>query len=147
MVLLRYVCLIMNPGIVLPTNVERCMQIANAAKLNSGCISRQVGAVLTDDEYHLLSVGWNQQPEGQLPCLYQDLCEVHHHWSPCSYSDYENNDNDDFQKGIKEQVEKFFDTDKSPLKEKGKLPYYCFKDYFNKIKKERNQVHTKSVAC
>lgn len=38
MVLLRYVCLIMNPGIVLPTNVERCMQIANAAKLNSGCI-------------------------------------------------------------------------------------------------------------
>ena len=145
MVLLRYVCLIMNPGIVLPTNVERCMQIANAAKLNSGCISRQVGAVLTDDEYHLLSVGWNQQPEGQLPCLYQDLCEVHHHWSPCSYSDYENNDNDDFQKGIKEQVEKFFDTDKSPLKEKGKLPYYCFKDYFNKIKKERNQVHTRAL--
>ena len=84
---------------------------------------------MTDDEYHLLSVGWNQQPEGQLPCLYQDLCEVHHHWSPCSYSDYENNDNDDFQKGIKEQVEKFFDTDKSPLKEKGKLPYYCFKDF------------------
>lgn len=144
-ILLRYVCLIMNPGIVLPTNVERCMQIATAAKLNSGCISRQVGAVLTDDEYHLLSIGWNQQPEGQLPCLYQDLCEVHHHWSPCSYSDYENNDSDDFQKSIKEQVENFFDTDQSPLREKGKLPYYCFKDYFNKIKNERNQVHTRAL--
>lgn len=144
-ILLRYVCLIMNPGIVLPTNVERCMQIATAAKLNSGCISRQVGAVLTDNEYHLLSVGWNQQPEGQLPCLYQDLCEVHHHWSPCSYSDYENNDSDDFQRSIKDQVENFFDTDQSPLREKGKLPYYCFKDYFNKIKNERNQVHTRAL--
>lgn len=34
--LLRYVSLIMNPGLVLPTPVERGMQIAYTAKLNSG---------------------------------------------------------------------------------------------------------------
>lgn len=145
LILLRYVSLIMNPGIVLPTDVERCMQIAYTAKLNSGCISRQVGAVLTDKDYHLLSIGWNQQPEGQLPCLYHDLCEVHHHWIPDGYSDYENDDNDDFQKSIKEQVEMFFDTNKSPLKEIGKFPQFCFKDYFNDIKHERNQVHTRAL--
>ena len=97
-ILLRYICLIMNPAIVLPTKIERCMQIAYTAKLNSGCISRQVGAALTDYEYHLLSIGWNQQPEGQLPCTYRDLCELHHHWSSDSYSDYENDDNSLFQK-------------------------------------------------
>ena len=88
--LLRYVSLIMNPALVLPTPVERCMQVAYTAKLNSGCISRQVGAVLTDSGYHLLSIGWNQQPEGQLPCSYRDLCELYHHWSPDGYSDFEN---------------------------------------------------------
>lgn len=144
-ILLRYVCLIMNPGIVLPTEVERCMQIANTAKLNSGCISRQVGAVLTDSDYHLLSIGWNQQPEGQIPCSYRDLCELYHHWDTEVYSDYENNDNDVFQIQIKEQVEDFFDTDQSPLIYKGKLPHYCFKDYQNSIDDERNQVHTRAL--
>ncbi len=143
--LLRYVSLIMNPGIVLPTPVEHCMQIANNAKLNSGCISRQVGAVLTDSEYHLLSIGWNQQPEGQLPCSYRDLSELYHHWSPKSYSDYENNDNDMFQKNIKDQVVNLFDTQESPLAQKGKLPRYCFKDYYNSIKGDKNQVHTRAL--
>ena len=144
-ILLRYICLIMNPAIVLPTKIERCMQIAYTAKLNSGCISRQVGAALTDYEYHLLSIGWNQQPEGQLPCTYRDLCELHHHWSSDSYSDYENDDNSLFQKKIKEQVEKLFDIESSPLKKFGKLPSYCFKDYYNSIQGEKNQVHTRSL--
>lgn len=143
--LLRYVSLIMNPAIVLPTNVERCMQIAQTAKINSGCISRQVGAVLTDSKYHLLSIGWNQQPENQLPCSYRDICEVCHHWSTMSYSDYENDDSDKFQKGIKEQVEKIFDSEVSPFKHFGKIPCYCFKDYQNSIDKNSNQVHTRAL--
>lgn len=144
-ILLRYVCLIMNPAIVLPTKIERCMQIAYTAKLNSGCISRQVGAALTDQDYHLLSIGWNQQPEGQLPCAYRDLCELYHHWSPNDYSDYENNDDSEFQRNIKKQVESLFDTTSSPLENLGKLPSYCFKDYYNSIQNEKNQVHTRSL--
>lgn len=143
--MLRYVSLIMNPGLVLPTPVERCMQFAYTAKLNSGCLSRQVGAVVTDTTYHLLSVGWNQQPENQVPCIYRNLCEVYHHWDDTAYSQYESDDDDRFQKGIAEQVRCFWDTENSPLVSKGKLPSYCFKDYQNGINGERNQVHTRAL--
>ena len=143
--LLRYACLIMNPGLVLPTPVERCMQIAYTAKLNSGCISRQVGAVVTDSSFHLLSVGWNQQPEGQIPCSYRNLCEVYNRWDPPAYSEYEIDTEDEFHKAIKDQVQYFFDTPDSVLAEKGKMPCYCFKDYQNAIDQERNQVHTRAL--
>lgn len=143
--LLRYVSLIMNPGIVLPTAVERCMQIAHTAKFNSGCISRKVGAVVTDKDYHLMSIGWNREPEGQVPCLYRNLCDLYHHRQLDAYSDYENDDMDEYQNCIKEQVEKLFDCSDSPLAKKGKQPHYCFKDYYNKIKGERNQIHTRAL--
>ena len=56
LIIMRYVCLMQHPGLVLPTVDERCMQVA---KLNSGCISRQVGAVVSDAKGNILSIGWN----------------------------------------------------------------------------------------
>lgn len=144
-VLLRYVCLIMNPGLLLPTDIERCMQIAYTAKLNSGCISRQVGAVITDGKYHLLSIGWNQQPERELPCSYRDLCEARHHWSPKAYSDFENDNKGEFQKRIADMVEEYFDESDNPLSQNGKLPCFCFKDIHNTILDDKNQVHARSL--
>lgn len=47
--LVRNVSLISHPGLLLPTPIERCMQAAFTAKANSGCLSRQVGAVVTED--------------------------------------------------------------------------------------------------
>ncbi len=143
--LIRYVSLIMNPGLVLPTPVERCMQLAYTAKLNSGCISRQVGAVITDAEYHLLSIGWNQQPEGQVPCTYRDLCSLYYHWSPEAYSEYECDDRDQVQEQIREPVTRLLDTPDSPLNIQGKLPAYCFKDIYNSIMRNDNQVHPRSL--
>lgn len=143
--IIRYISLIMNPGLVLPTPVERCMQIAYTAKLNSGCISRQVGAVITDAEYHLLSIGWNQQPEGQIPCAYRDLCTLYYGWPKEAYSDFENDGQDVIQNGIKEPVEKLLDSPDNPLKEQGKLPIYCFKDLYNSIMGGNNQVHPRSL--
>lgn len=143
--LIRYVSLIMNPGLVLPSPVERCMQLAYTAKLNSGCISRQVGAVITDADYHLLSIGWNQQPEGQVPCSYRDLCSLYYHWSPEAYSDYELDDQDQVQNRIKEPVTKLLDTPDCPLTLQGKLPAYCFKDIYNSIMGNNNQVHPRSL--
>lgn len=55
--LIRSISLIRQPGIVTPSAIERCMQMAYTAKLNSGCISRQVGAVVTDENYSVRSVG------------------------------------------------------------------------------------------
>ena len=143
--LLRYVSLIMNPGLVLPTPIERGMQIAYTAKLNSGCISRQVGAAITDDQYHLLSVGWNQQPEMQLPCLYRDLCSLYYQWAPYAYSDFELDNQNTLQKSIQAPVTKLLSLPECPLKLQGKMPAYCFKDLYNSITGVKNQVHPRSL--
>ena len=143
--LLRYVSLIMNPGLVLPTPIERGMQIAYTAKLNSGCISRQVGAAITDDQYHLLSVGWNQQPEMQLPCLYRDLCSLYYQWAPDAYSDFELDNQNTLQKNIQDPVTKLLSLPECPLKLQGKMPAYCFKDLYNSITGVKNQVHPRSL--
>lgn len=140
--LLRYICLIMYPGLLLPTPVERCMQLAYTAKANSGCISRQVGAVITDRAYHLLSIGWNQQPEGQLPCSYRNLIELCSHFSNEVYSDYEN---EDLQNLIKENVRKEYDCIDNPLKIQGRFPVFCFKDLFNRKEGKENQVHPRAL--
>ena len=42
--ILTYVTLILHPGLIPPSSLERVMQVAYTAKLNSGCLSRQVGA-------------------------------------------------------------------------------------------------------
>lgn len=65
---ISFVSLMKHPGLVTPSAIERCMQIAYTAKLNSGCISRQVGAVVTDSNFAIKSVGWNDVPHGQVPC-------------------------------------------------------------------------------
>lgn len=143
--LLRYVSLIMNPGLVLPTPVERGMQIAYTAKLNSGCISRQVGAAITDAQYHLLSIGWNQQPETQLPCLYRDLCSLYYQWSPEAYSDFELDNQKTLQKNIRAPVTELLSLPECPLNVQGKMPAYCFKDLYNSITGVKNQVHPRSL--
>ena len=66
--LVRYIALMLRPGLVTPTNIERCMQVAYTAKLNSGCLSRQVGAAITDSGYYVKAIGWNEVPQGQVSC-------------------------------------------------------------------------------
>ena len=70
---LKLICLIKQPGIVTPSALERTMQVAYNAKLNSGCISRQVGAVVTDEFYSVKGIGWNEVPEGQTPCGLREI--------------------------------------------------------------------------
>ena len=74
--LIKYLSLIQQPGIITPSNIERCMQIAFNSKSNSGCISRQVGAVVTNDGYSVKSVGWNDTPKKTIPCLLRNIEEV-----------------------------------------------------------------------
>ena len=66
--LMKYLALILQPGLVAPTHIERCMQLAFNAKYNSGCLSRQVGAVITGEDFSVRAVGWNDVPKGQVPC-------------------------------------------------------------------------------
>jgi dCMP deaminase len=135
-----YISLIIHPGLVTPTSIERGMQLAFSAKLNSGCISRQVGAVVTDDNYSIKSVGWNSTPEGQTPCLLRNANELLDGGEENVYSTYERT-NEDFHNVMDAT---FKTAVNSPLL-KGRKVCYCFKDIQNNIEGEKNQVHTRSL--
>lgn len=138
--ILRYLSLISQPGIITPTPQERTMQIAYTAKYNSGCISRQVGAVVTDPYYSVKSIGWNNTPEGQTPCLLRNAEDLVNNVDEVSFSKYEKTET------IKEVVEKGLMVEGYKGKLKGKNLCFCFKQVQNSIDSYKNQVHTRSLT-
>jgi deoxycytidylate deaminase len=135
-----YISLIIHPGLITPTSNERCMQLAYTAKLNSGCISRQVGAVVTDSNYSVNAVGWNSSPEGQVPCLLRNAKELLCGGDELVYSKYERTDKA-FQAVANMSYVHIIEHDNL----KGRNVSYCFKDLQNKVDGEKNQVHTRSL--
>lgn len=59
----RYLSLIFESEIVTPTNDEIAMYSAKSAAGNSACLSRQVGAAITNKKGNLISTGWNDVPK------------------------------------------------------------------------------------
>lgn len=135
-----YISLIQRPGLVMPTSLESCMQIAYTVKQSSGCISRQVGAAVTDEEFSVKSVGWNNTPQGQVPCLLRNAEDLLLGQDTYAYSEYERNDSK-FREVLHGKFDKLR---KSPLLE-GRNLSFCFKDMQNEIDGEKNQVHTRSL--
>ena len=43
---MKFYALIVRPGLITPSRDERCMAVANVAKLNSGCISRMLFPII-----------------------------------------------------------------------------------------------------
>ncbi|MEZ8187051.1 anti-phage dCTP deaminase [Shewanella sp. 5S214] len=134
-----YLSLIKHPGLVTPTSLERVMQIAFTAKMNSGCISRQVGAVVTDSNYSIKSVGWNDVAKGQVPCNLRSLEDLKNFSSDTTYSEYERN-NEKFREQAVLELNKI-----NHLGVGGRNLSYCFKSIQNTIDGEKNQVHTRSL--
>ena len=116
-----YISLILHPGLVPPSPLERIMQIAYTAKLNSGCLSRQVGAAVTNEYFSVMSVGWNTSAEGQTPCTLRNLYDL----LRCAYDK----------------------VDKKETCLAGLTISFCFKDIHNQVrdKQKYNQVHTRSL--
>lgn len=137
--LIRFISLIRRPGIVTPSSIERCMQIAYTAKLNSGCISRQVGAVVTDKNHSIRSVGWNDAPHGQVPCNLRNRDDLINGNDSEAYSDFERTD-EKFLIHLKESTSKF-----NKIELYGRNNAFCFKSEYNQLTKEKNQVHTRSL--
>lgn len=143
--LIRYYALALHPGLVTPSRDERCMQVAFIAKANSGCISRQVGAAVTDENYAVKAIGWNDVPRGQVPCSLRSVDELLTASDRVSYSTFER-ENDE----LREFVAKEYSA-RSTLSADGLPCSYCFKDavnssYFKKDgRKSSNQVHTRSL--
>lgn len=139
--LVRYVSLMQHPGLITPTAVERCMQAALTAKANSGCISRQVGAVVTDAHFSIKAMGWNDVPQGQVPCLLRNVAHLTQgNFDTDAYSDYEKG-NQTF-KGI---VLKTYDLGSGEESYLGRNLSYCFKTAYNTQTGIKNQVHTRSL--
>jgi deoxycytidylate deaminase len=168
--LLKYLSLIQQPGIITPSNIERCMQIAFNSKLNSGCVSRQVGAIVTNEGFSVKAIGWNDTPKKTIPCILRNVEEVingssldcdDHTYSdfelPSSNNRYKVNENhfDKYgrtsneqyvNKNFSENVKTIYPTDKLDiLKKEGKSCSYCFKTLHNYFVGEENQVHTRSL--
>ena len=144
--LVRYIALMKHPGLVPPSHQERIMQIACDAQLNSGCISRQVGAAITDENYSIKAIGWNTVPEGQTPCLLCDLNDLMDGKDDSAYSEYELK-NAKFRAMLQDirrlYLAKEDNYEKFDLA--GMTLSFCFKDIYNALTGKDNQVHTRSL--
>jgi deoxycytidylate deaminase len=158
--LMKFISLIQQPGIITPSRSERCMQIAYNAKLNSGCISRQVGAVVTDKNYSINSIGWNDVPSGQTPCNLRSVNDLKDgDKNSGHYSEFERGENlDTVETEFKYKdkspytfpnaIQKYFHNTDTTVKNddlNGKNCSFCFKTIHNFYEGEKNQVHTRSL--
>lgn len=143
MQLLKYLTLIEHPGLITPSPEERCMQLAYTAKYNSGCISRQVGAAVTDQHYSIKAIGWNNTPEGQVPCLLRSVEKLVAEDSDdlAEFSDYEKGD--EFRKIVNDHYKEKLEKGRQNLK--GRNVCFCFKSLHNSKFDGKNQVHTRSL--
>lgn len=136
--LVKYIALIIHPGLITPSHIERCMQLAYNTKFNSGCLSRQVGAVVTREDFSIQSVGWNDVPKGQIPCLLRDTTSYCQNKDHETYSQFEI-ENEDFSNSI------HLINEHTKEKLYGRCMPFCFKDVYNSITGQKNQVYTRAL--
>lgn len=137
--LVKYITLMLHPGLITPTHIERCMQLAFNAKYNSGCLSRQVGAVVTGEDYAIKAVGWNDVPKGQVSCVLRNVNNYCAGDCAERYSQFEN-ETEDFRKAL--------DSVNSMLRSanlSGRQFSFCFKDVYNGYTNTKNQVYTRAL--
>jgi dCMP deaminase len=116
--LIKLIALAQKPGCITPDKDERAMQLAISARQNSGCLSRHVGAVVTNKEGFVLGVGWNDPPVGQTPCSLRTAHELITEEYLDNFSEFERSN--EFREHIEKQG-----IDDNP---------FCFKDELRKLK-------------
>jgi len=148
--ILKLIALIQQPGLITPTYIERTMQITFNAKLNSGCISRQVGAVVTDSHFSVKGIGWNDVPVGQVPCSLRDVRDLVKGQNLNVFSEFEKGegyfkyvDKKSFLEKIKVDFSKKEDGLDGTLE--GRPCSFCFKTFHNKYEAKDNQIHNRSL--
>jgi len=138
--IIKYVSLIQRPGIITPQRDEKLMQIAYTAKLSSGCISRQVGAVVTNKDGAIVAIGWNDVPKGQTQCLLRNM----EHLVACvdkpSYSSYEQKENI-----VLGEMQNQLDKIKDPESLCGRNLSFCYKSIHNKLHDKKDQIQPRAL--
>jgi len=115
----KYFHLIFNSDIITPNNNETAMYFAKSAAGNSACLSRQVGATITDKNGVTIARGWNDVPKfgGN---LYRDIdtnskrCKDLGHCSNVTHKDT-------IFEEIKKNINELFEEIKNNEKEKTNL--------------------------
>ncbi len=150
--IIKYISLIQHPGLITPSLDEKMMQVAHTAKLNSACLSRQVGASITNQYGSLKAVGWNSVADGQTPCLLRSQDELISGTESKAFSAYEKGAK--FKKALVDFYPSFDDKNEDL---KGRNKSFCFSEIHNKqimsdknqntdlCKCDKNQVHTRSL--
>ena len=151
---MKYAALIQHPGLITPSSEERCMQIAYSSKFNSSCLSRQVGAVITNQYHSIRTIGWNEVPYGQMPCGLRDIRNHIHsdmitsQYYNFMYSSFERASGPCYKEGrsFVQNLDEDYSNCESVKEKLHGLPYpYCFKSLQNKYEGEKNQVFTRSL--
>ena len=119
--LIKYVALIRKPGLFTPSDDERFMQVAFTARYSSGCISRQVGAVVAGADGYLRGFGWNDTPENHISCLYRTPEQLINADTNMVFSNYERSTT------FRTHITNNFEGNKL------KFHPYCFKDNQSQI--------------
>lgn len=160
---MKYAALIFHPGLIAPSSEERCMEVAYNAKFNSGCLSRQVGAVITNKNHTIRTIGWNDVPYGQVPCSLRDVRDLlettneskeSETYRSFMYSNFELDqnpcvkykelfENKTFSEGMRLRYEPKIKARTRALC--GMAFPYCFKDEHNTMLNSQNQVFTRSL--
>lgn len=146
---MKYSSLILHPGLITPSADERCMVVAYTAKFNSTCLSRQVGAVITNQYHSIRTIGWNEVPYGQIPCGLRNLHQIDDGYEShrCMYSEFERGHHSHYDNSsFVEKVHEDYPTLDKDAQNTDSLPYpYCFKTLHNRYDGEKNQVFTRSL--
>lgn len=147
---MKFASLILHPGLITPSADERCMVVAHTAKLNSSCLSRQVGAVITNQYHSIRTIGWNEVPYGQMPCGLKELNHVGNPECECCefiYSDFEKGSSSTYNgQNFHQKLTEDLPTLREDVSKLKGLPYsYCFKTLHNRYEGEKNQVYTRSL--
>ena len=153
---LKIQALILHPGLFTPSSDERCMSIAFQVKYNSGCISRQVGCVITDDKYTIKSVGWNDVPVGQIPCGLSDareLCDSNYEkddpnnrcYSKFEYKGMITCENHKSVSFLQKMKETYPLEVTNRVEQEGLYTPFCFKKHYNDFKGPKDNVNTRSL--
>lgn len=138
--IIKYISLIQHPGLITPSLDEKMMQVAHTAKLNSACLSRQVGASITNTDGSLKAIGWNSVADGQTPCLLRSKEELISGTESVSFSAYEKSSK--FKNAIIKYYPSVEDGDLN-----GRNQSFCFSEIHNlQIKAEKNK-NTESCKC
>lgn len=152
---MKYAALILHPGLITPSSDERCMMVAYSAKFNSGCLSRQVGACITNQHHSIRTIGWNDPAYGQVPCYLRSLKDIKKTDAVSSayyrfmYSEFEQGCTCIYDGGkynFRDKVDSdYSNIEEAEAKLKGLPLSYCFKTLQNRYEGEKNQVYTRSL--